>query len=154
MYEMIKEFADWLKGYMEKGDMIIVGLDMKKDPLIIQTAYSNEKGVNRKFNMNLLSRINKELDGNFDLSQFYHHCYFNPSEGAITSVIVSNCHQTVTIKGKEFVFGEYEVVFIGRSRKFSQKETEELIINPLGMKTVKHFDDSNSYFRENVCLKE
>ena len=57
--EEIREFAEWLRGCLAKGDMMIVGLDMKKDPFVIQNAYSNEKGSNRKFNMNLLARINK-----------------------------------------------------------------------------------------------
>ena len=77
-YEEIVEFFKWINNYLKKGDKFVIGLDMLKDPEIIQKAYFNESGLEEKFIMNNLSRINKELKGSFNLEKFYPHSFFDP----------------------------------------------------------------------------
>ena len=65
---------------MKKGDMFLVGVDTKKDPEIIHNAYHDGKLFSNFF-MNSLARINRELEGTFNLDKFFSYCYYDPKIG-------------------------------------------------------------------------
>lgn len=93
--EEIKQFVDMLKSKLRKGDMLFVTADLCKDPKIINLAYMHEVG--HTFTENLLIRINKELDANFDCSQFYQYHFYDPVHRSLIGSIISSKDQEVRI---------------------------------------------------------
>ena len=77
--EEAAEFFKWMNGILKKGDMIVLGIDMKKDPNLIQNAYlKNKEEEQFPLLLNSLKRMNKELQADFVLQKFYPHLFFNP----------------------------------------------------------------------------
>jgi L-histidine N-alpha-methyltransferase len=96
----------------------IIGVDMKKDLGILIPAYDDAAGVTAEFNLNLLTRVNRELDGDFELDQFQHSARWNDEESAIEMHLVSLIAQAVTISGHRFEFRAGETIHTESSRKY------------------------------------
>ena len=97
---------------------MVLGLDLKKDPRRLHDAYNDSAGVTAQFTLNLLRRMNRELDADFDLSAFAHEAFYNPIEGRIEIYFRSLRPQTVTVAGRSFAFAEGERVHTEYSYKF------------------------------------
>ncbi|MEN8886734.1 MAG: L-histidine N(alpha)-methyltransferase, partial [Winogradskyella sp.] len=82
---------------MKTGDKLLVGFDIKKNPIIIHNAYFDKHGVTKRFNLNLLVRINRELDADFKIDDFDFYCHYDPISGDVKSYIVSLRKQTVVL---------------------------------------------------------
>ncbi|HEV3118559.1 MAG TPA: L-histidine N(alpha)-methyltransferase, partial [Gemmataceae bacterium] len=82
---------------------MLLGVDLKKDPRVIEQAYNDRQFITAAFNRNLLTRINRELGGNFQVEQFWHHALYNPVEGRIEMHLVSQGHQQLHIGSQEIV---------------------------------------------------
>ncbi|MFB6306895.1 MAG: L-histidine N(alpha)-methyltransferase, partial [Flavobacteriales bacterium] len=74
-------FLRTLKNKLQKDDILLIGFDLKKDPGLIMDAYNDPHDITKQFNLNLLKRINKELGGDIDLNNFYHHITYDPVTG-------------------------------------------------------------------------
>lgn len=109
----------------ERGGLLI-GVDLKKDPNTLHAAYNDSAGVTAAFNLNLLTRINRELEGNFDLAQFAHYAFYNPRLGRIEMHLVSRCGQSVAIGANTFAFREGETIFTESSYKYTLSEFASL----------------------------
>ena len=70
-------FLKKINSTMKQGDLFLIGLDLVKNKKILESAYNDSDGITAKFNLNVLSRINNELDGDFNLQQFKHHSVYN-----------------------------------------------------------------------------
>ena len=117
------EYCKWMGSVLKKGDQFLFGLDLKKDPTVIQDAYSyslNKSVV--EFLKNSLRRVNKELEGTFDEEKFYVHTYFDPYEGAEICCMISTEDQTAKVGEKEISFKTYESIEVLYSRKWSKKQ--------------------------------
>jgi dimethylhistidine N-methyltransferase len=103
------------------GDVLLLGLDLKKDPAMILAAYDDAQGVTAAFNLNLLRRLNRELDMDFDLSQFSHFPTYSPLDGAARSFLVSRRRQVVRsgVLGRTFPFQKGETIYTEQSQKYS-----------------------------------
>jgi len=108
-----------------KGVMII-GVDLKKDPAILHAAYNDAAGVTAAFNVSLLCRINHELDGTFDTATFRHDAVYNPLEGRIEMYLVSERDQNVKVAGRSFAFKKGERIHTENSRKYDVAEFQAL----------------------------
>lgn len=82
---------------MGEADRILVGIDLRKDRAVLERAYDDAEGVTARFNLNLLARINRELDGAFDLSAFRHRAVYDDDAGRIEMYLVSTRDQAVAI---------------------------------------------------------
>lgn len=132
--------------------MIVLGVDLKKDPVIIQNAYfNNEKEF--PFLMNSIKRMNKDLKANFNVDKFYPHSYFDPVEGYVIGCLISKEAQEVNIGDKIIKFKEYEVMRVSVSRKWLQSEVDQLM-SLAGMKFKTYFQDDKSYYRDFIYEKE
>lgn len=80
-----------------RGRMLL-GVDLRKNPEIIERAYNDPEGVTASFNLNVLARVNRECDGDFDLDRFRHHATFDPTESRIEMRLVSTVDQRVTLR--------------------------------------------------------
>lgn len=138
-------FLHKLRNSLSPGDMVLIGFDLKKNPNKILAAYNDLKGYTREFNLNLLSRINKELDGNFVLDNFEHYAMYDPSTGACKSFLISTKKQTVKINGAEINFEKDEPIFMEVSQKYSVKEINEFA-QITGFESNADFFDSHHYF--------
>src|SRR6185437_10002046 len=72
---------------LKRGDGLLLGADLKKDPAVLQRAYDDPTGVTSAFNKNLLARINRELGGNFDLENFDHIARYEEKPGCVSSYL-------------------------------------------------------------------
>ena len=113
---------------MNENDRLFIGFDMQKDPRVIVAAYDDPKGVTAAFNLNLLSRINRELGADFDLSKFSHYAQYRPVECAARSFLISREKQTVHISAinRSFEFEQWEAIFMEISQKYTPAMIEEL----------------------------
>ena len=120
-------FLSKLGENLNKGDLILIGFDLKKDPERIRDAYNDKTGITRAFNLNLLKRINKELGGEFDLDKFQHYQMYDPVSGEARSFLMSRQKQEVRINAldKSFQFGAWEPVHVEISRKYNISTIEK-----------------------------
>jgi len=96
------EFLSRLVELAGEDGGLLIGVDLQKDRHVIEAAYNDSAGVTAKFNKNLLTRINRELDGDFDLGRWQHYAIYNPSQGRIEIYVLSEVDQTVRIGEREF----------------------------------------------------
>ncbi|WP_365674280.1 L-histidine N(alpha)-methyltransferase [Okeania sp. SIO3I5] len=141
---LLKKSANLLNG---KGGMLI-GVDLKKDPNILHAAYNDSQGLTAKFNLNILDNINRELDANFNLDDFYHYAPYNPTIGRIELHLVSKKSQNVKVLGQEFSFKEGESIHSENSHKYSIVDLGELALEA-GFKLKKSWLDKNNLFSVN-----
>jgi dimethylhistidine N-methyltransferase len=145
-YEKSVAFCKEVRSCLNKDDCLLIGFDLKKDPHIILNAYNDKHGITREFNLNLLRRINKELNADFATENFMHFPVYNPESGECRSYLVSNQTQRVFIGDTEFIdFDKYETIDMEISTKYSVHQTNELAtLN--GFEPVKHFYDRKQWF--------
>lgn len=126
--EKAVDFFRSLRQVMNPNDRLFIGFDMQKDPRVIVAAYDDPQGVTAAFNLNLLTRINRELGGDFDLSKFSHYAQYRPVECAARSFLISREKQTVHIAalGRSFDFEQWEPIFMEISQKYTHAMLEEL----------------------------
>lgn len=149
-------FCQKVQELLKPGDLFFIGFDLKKNPLTILAAYNDKAGLTRDFNLNLLSRINRKLAGNFNISNFYHYPNYDPVMGACKSYLISAKDQEVSFgDGKDQVsihFKQHETIFMEISRKYSIEEIEELA-EATGFQLTNHFLDSKKWFVDSLWKK-
>lgn len=122
------QFLREVRGILEPGDSLLLGTDLEKPvPKLIQ-AYDDPLGVTAAFNLNLLARINRELNANFDLKNFKHVASFNHEERRIEMHLRSTLPQTISIPkaGIEANFREDETIWTESSYKYNLEEVERM----------------------------
>ncbi len=102
-----------------RGGALLVGADLIKDPAVLHAAYSDNQGVTAAFNLNLLSRANRELGANFDVAQFAHSAFYNAPLQRIEMHLMSRVRQQVALCGQTFSFEEGETLHTENSYKFT-----------------------------------
>jgi len=152
-----KEAVDLLQLFndnMKKGDALLLGVDVKKNPIIVQNAYFDKHGITKRFNLNLLLRINREFDGDFKVDDFDFYCHYNPINGEVKSYIVSLRNQKVALKKLDVMFDfKYdELIWTELSKKYSLEEIDTLAIKS-NFKVVNHFLDCKHYFTDTLLIK-
>jgi L-histidine N-alpha-methyltransferase len=147
-------FFSTLSPLMRKGDHFLIGFDLKKDPELIRSAYNDAFGITRAFNLNLLHRINRELEANIDVSQFKHYPTYDPITGEARSYLISQKDQIVRIGSlnKEFYFHQHEAIYMEVSRKYEIKEMENYA-TLAGLNRVEEFRDCKAYFADVLFKK-
>jgi dimethylhistidine N-methyltransferase len=108
------------------GDAMFLGADLQKPKSVVEPAYNDSLGVTAAFNLNLLARINRELDGHFDLADFAHRAFFSEEHSRIEMHLVSLREHTVAIGGMTVRFSEGETIHTENSYKYAQSDLEAL----------------------------
>ncbi len=108
------------------GGQLLIGFDLKKDPAALHRAYNDAAGITAAFNLNLLTRLNRELDADFELARFSHYAFYSPVEGRIEMHLVSLAEQTVSVSGQRIDFALGETLHTENSYKFRCDEFSEL----------------------------
>ncbi|MGC4060973.1 MAG: L-histidine N(alpha)-methyltransferase [Aquabacterium sp.] len=115
-------FLRLMRNQLAEGDGLLIGLDLMKNPHTILAAYNDPEGVTAAFNLNLLTRMNREMGTNFLPDRFSHYATYSPLDGAARSFLVSLCAQTVRSDklGLRFDFTAGETIYTEQSQKYSQ----------------------------------
>ena len=147
-------FLKKINATMKPGDLFLIGLDLVKDASVLESAYNDSAGITAQFNLNVLSRINDELDADFDLVNFAHHCIYNSSNQRIEmylrslvnqSVIISKSNLLLNLKKDELIHTEY-------SHKYDMTQISDLF-GRTGFKIVHVWYDDKQYFSVSLVSK-
>jgi L-histidine Nalpha-methyltransferase len=140
--------VDFLANYariLGPGGEMLIGVDLKKNPEILEAAYDDRAGVTAEFNLNLLVRINRELDGDIDIGRFEHVAFYNEAEGRIEIYIRSLANQEAWIAGKPILFAMGELIHTEYSYKYSVPEFRALAARA-GFRPVETWTDPAELF--------
>lgn len=147
--EVIARFFTMLRRQLRPTDRFLLGVDLLKDPAVLEAAYDDSQGVTAKFNLNILTRLNRELSATFDLEAFRHRAVFNRDRSRIEMHLVSLRNQRVRIGdlGLDIEFREGETIHTENCHKYSRKRMESLLADH-GFRVLSCFTDP----RDQFCL--
>ncbi len=148
-------FLAQLNRAMRPDDLLFIGLDLKKDPEVIRSAYNDPHGFTRDFNLNLLRRMNRELGADFNPDLFRHEPCYDPDTGAAKSYLVSTVDQEVYFhcSDETISFRKWEAIYTERSQKYDLPMIRNLS-GKSGFQVVKNFFDHNQYFVNSLWKKQ
>ena len=149
------KFMEDIRHILEPGDSLLLGTDLEKPKDELIKAYDDEIGVTAAFNLNLLARINRELDADFDLSQFEHVARINPEARSVEMHLRSRRRQTVRIPAADLrvEFLDGETIWTESSHKYSAKEVFQMALDS-GFRCQAQWIDEQWPFAENLLIAE
>ncbi|HET9113058.1 MAG TPA: L-histidine N(alpha)-methyltransferase [Burkholderiales bacterium] len=127
------------------GAMMIIGVDLRKEETLLTAAYNDAAGVTAAFNLNLLRRINEELQGDFELAGFAHKAIWNSGLGRIEMHLVSLRAQSVYVDGRRFDFADGETIHTENSYKYTIEQFQQ-IAEESGYRPLAVWTDSRQLF--------
>ncbi|AYA35907.1 L-histidine N(alpha)-methyltransferase [Hymenobacter oligotrophus] len=147
--EARQQFLRALSSQLTPNDRLLIGFDLQKNPRQIRAAYDDAQGVTAAFNLNLLTRLNRELGADFDLGQWEHFTDYDPQAGVIRSYLVSRQAQQVRIGalGRSFGFAAWETIHTENSYKFTLPQIEALGA-AAGLAVQQVFADEQHWFAD------
>jgi dimethylhistidine N-methyltransferase len=118
-----------VRDLLGKDDFMLLGIDLKKDVEILEPAYNDAQGVTAAFNLNVLTRINRELGADFDLNRFRHVAFYNAAAGRIEMHLESTEDQVVYLKNLNchFKFKKGETIHTENSYKYTLEGIQNLV---------------------------
>ena len=145
------ELLSMIRNVMQSDGRLLTGFDLNKNPRTIQEAYDDAEGVTRAFNLNLLTRMNRELGADFSLDNFDFYSFYNPINGEVRSMLVSLMKQAVCIEvlDQSFHFQQSELIITELSKKYTLAEIDALAAES-GFLVEKNFFDSQHYFTDSL----
>ncbi len=139
--EFLRRIANVCRG----GGGLLIGVDLKKDPQVLEAAYNDGAGVTAEFNLNLLNRINRELGADFDLNQWRHEAIYNSAAGRIEMHLVSGMDQLVRLNEQKFHFQQGDRIITEFSYKYSPDEFATLAAK-VGFEFIRMWTDDKRLF--------
>ena len=148
-------FLKKINATMKSGDLFLIGLDLVKDSKVLESAYNDSQGVTAQFNLNILSRINDELDADFNLSNFSHYCIYNKKDQRIEMYLKSLVNQSVIISKSNIIvdFKKDELIHTEYSHKYTLKQIPTLL-EDAGFKINHIWVDEESLFSLTLVSKD
>lgn len=138
---LLKQSVHLLEG---KGGLLI-GVDLKKDPNILHSAYNDQEGITADFNLHVLENINQELNANFNINNFSHYAFYNPYYGRIEMHLISKISQDIKVADQVFHFKAGESIHTENSYKYSQEDFE-FLAKEGGFNIEKKWSDPQEFF--------
>jgi len=128
-YEHGLKFLQKINSSMKKNDLFLIGLDLAKDKTVLERAYNDSQDVTAKFNLNVLSRINSELDSDFNIRKFAHHAIYNESQSRVEIYLRSLENQTVNISKASMTLQikQNELIHTENSCKYTIPKIKEML---------------------------
>jgi len=149
--EEARHFCSEVKRKLNTGDLFLVGFDLKKNPKTILAAYNDPAGITASFNLNLLTRINRELKADFKVENFQHYQNYDPISGACRSFLVSLCDQEVHVGNHLFQFNKDELIDMEISQKFSEEDIKKLA-GDSGFHILVEIKDTKNWFVDSIWM--
>ena len=149
-----KIFLKKIFSTMKPGDLFLIGLDLVKDKTILESAYDDSQGITAKFNLNVLSRINDELDADFIINNFSHYSVYNENDQRIEMNLKSLIPQSVTIKKSNLSLNldEGELIHTEYSHKYNPSQIKTLLCD-IGFEIKNMWLDDKKYFSLTLVSK-
>lgn len=149
-----REFLKKINSTMKSGDLFLIGLDLIKDKQILESAYNDSLGVTAQFNLNVLSRINDELDADFNLDNFLHYSIYNKEDQRIEMYLKSLVRQSIIISKSNLLLNleKNELIHTEYSHKYSLDQIRELL-ESVGFKINHVWLDDKKYFSLTLASK-
>lgn len=150
-----REFLRALTQPLSPDDRLLIGFDLQKAPRMIRAAYDDAQGVTAAFNLNLLTRLNREVGADFDLANWQHYTDYDPISGAVRSFLVSTCAQQVYVEALDhaFDFAAWEIIHTENSYKFTAPLITQLATEA-GLEVLDFFTDTQDYFADVVLAPQ
>ena len=141
------KFLKKINNLMKPDDLFLIGLDLKKDPKVLHDAYNDNQNITAKFNLNILKRINEELDGNFLLDGFEHHAIYDEKKSRVEMYLRSLSNQNVKISKADLdiSLSKDELIHTENSHKFSISQIQS-ILKESNFEKLEIWFDSQKYF--------
>ena len=148
------KFLQKINSTMKSGDLFLIGLDLVKDKQILESAYDDSQGVTAEFNQNILSRINDELDADFDLKNFSHLAIYNEEKQRIEMYLKSLVNQSVIVSKSNLLLNleKDELINTEYSHKYQLSQINELL-ESTGFKIKQTWLDDNKHFSLTLASK-
>ena len=124
---------------------LLIGVDLKKSPQVLNAAYNDSQGLTAKFNLNVLRHINERLAGNFNLSNFVHRAFYNQDAGRIEMHLESVYDQIVSVMGERIHLHAGETIHTENSYKYAPEEFVVLAAQA-GFSMTRFWTDPDEYF--------
>jgi dimethylhistidine N-methyltransferase len=149
------QFLKKIHSTMKSGDLFLIGLDLVKNPSILESAYNDSAGVTAAFNLNVLSRINDELDADFDLNTFAHYSVYNEKSERIEMYVKSLITQTIVISksGVIIPLRKDELIHTEYSHKFKLSQLD-LLFESAGFMVNHTWCDDKRHFSLTLLSKK
>ena len=146
-YEPGLRFLDKINSSMKDDDLFLIGLDLVKDKDVLERAYNDSHGITAQFNLNILSRINSELDSNFNVDKFAHYAVYNQAENRVEIYLRSLENQTVNITkaGIALKIKQNELIHTENSHKYTIPKIKEMF-SSTGFRIRDMWFDEKQYF--------
>ncbi len=138
-------FLSQISSFLSPSDRFVFGADLKKDRSVLEAAYNDKQGVTAFFNLNILSRMNRELNSNFNPKAFRHVAFYHEKEGRIEMHLESIKNQKVRIGTDEIFFKKRETIHTENSYKFSIKDLDKELLH-YGLQVEVFFTDPKEWF--------
>lgn len=119
-------FLESARALLGDGAALLIGVDLKKDPKLLDAAYNDADGVTAAFNLNMLRRLERELGARLSVEDFTHQAFYNEREGRVEMHLKSQRDQTLALDGHAFLLAEGETIHTENSYKYGLAEFQEL----------------------------
>ena len=134
-----------MRATMGPRGQALIGIDLDKDPAVIEPAYNDAAGITAQFTLNLLARLNRDVGSDFDLDGFRHRAVYSRDHGRIETHLVSRRAQDVHVDGRPFHFDAGEAMQVEYSHKYTDARFEALVARA-GLHVVRRWNDPRDWF--------
>ncbi|HSH03381.1 MAG TPA: L-histidine N(alpha)-methyltransferase [Anaerolineae bacterium] len=144
-HEAAQAFLGQIAELVGESGGLLIGVDLKKDPVVLHAAYNDALGITAAFNLNMLTHLNRAVGSDFDVDAFRHRAIYNEVEGRIEMHLVSEKAQVVAVAGEQIAFEEGEWIWTESSYKYTLAEFESLA-GAVGWRVEQVWTDENKLF--------
>ena len=134
-----------MRATLGEGALLLIGMDLVKDEEVLLAAYDDAAGVTAAFNLNLLARINRELDGDIPLDAFAHEARWNDAFARIEMHLVARHDLAFTVSGRRFAMHAGESIHTENSHKFT-KRSGQMLLAAAGWEPLARWTDDARQF--------
>lgn len=139
-----RDFLAKIANMCGKNNYLLIGVDLKKDRKVLESAYNDKKGVTAEFNLNILANLNSLIDADFTLQKWSHKAFFNEKESRMEMHLESMEKQLVNINGYTVNFDKGETIHTENSYKYRVEDFCDLVCNDYQLN--KYWTDDDSKF--------
>lgn len=131
---------------------LLIGVDLQKDPNLIERAYNDSAGVTAEFNLNMLQHLNRDYGANFDVTEFVHSANYDQDNGRVVIELVSQVEQTFAIGNTEFNLANGEAILTEYSHKYTIEGFADMV-EQVGFSVAKVWTDTRCLFSVQYCVR-
>lgn len=131
---------------------LLIGVDLQKDPNLIERAYNDSAGVTAEFNLNMLQHLNRDYGATFDVTEFVHSANYDQDNGRVVIELVSQVEQTFAIGNTEFNLANGEAILTEYSHKYTIEEFADMV-EQVGFSVAKVWTDTRCLFSVQYCVR-